>query len=194
MVKHSWFFLTMILFLAFLYGCRPAPQLVPVTLQPIAPSPSLTTPISPTETSISLPTTTLSPVTAEVKPLTIIAFCTLIGKDPKTYVPQGTPIIIVWGWEAKTKTEIDDFVENNLTTITLDGKVVEETLNSGVTKNEKSGQPEVAWFSEVGVLDPGQHVITYDVKWKKMIDDGTTTYGPGSKNETLHDECQIIVE
>jgi len=160
----------------------------------MAPSSALTTPISPTETPIPLPTTTLSPVTAEVEPVTVIAFCTLIGKDPKTYVPQGTPIILVWGWEAKTQAQLDDFVENNITTITLDGKVMEGTLNSGVTKNEKSGQPEAAWFAEVGVLDPGQHVITYDVKWKKMIDDGTTTYGPGSKNETLHDECQIVVE
>ena len=137
--------------------------------------------------------TAFSTATA-LKPVYITAFCTLIGKDSKTYVPLDTPIVITWGWEAKTEAHIDEFLQNNITTITLDGKVIEGTLNSEVTKNEKSGQPEVAWFSEVGVLDAGQHVITYDVKWKKMIDDGTTTYGPGSKNETLHDECQIIVE
>ncbi len=194
MRKHSSSLLVLVLVSALLYGCKPVTQLVPVTLQPIVPSPVSRTLITPIETPAPLPTTTLLPVTAEVEPVTIIAFCTLIGKDPKTYAPQGTPIIIVWGWEAKTETQIHDFVENNLTTITLDGKVIEGTLNSAVTKNEKSGQPEVAWFSEVGVLDPGQHVITYDVKWKKMVDDGTTTYGPGSKNETLHDECQIVVQ
>jgi hypothetical protein len=46
----------------------------------------------------------------------------------------------------------------------------------------------------VGILDAGEHVITYDVSWKKIIDDGMNTYGPGGKFETLHDECLIIVE
>jgi hypothetical protein len=129
-----------------------------------------------------------------VEPVYIPAFCTTIGKDSKTYVPLDTPVVITWGWEAKTAAQIDDFVQNNITTVTLDGKVIEGTLNREVTKNAQSGQPEVAWFSDVGLLEAGQHGITYDVKWKKMIDDGTSTYGPGSKNETLHDECQIIVE
>jgi len=141
-----------------------------------------------------IPTLTAVPTATALEPVYITAFCTLIGKDSKTYVPLDVPVVITWGWEAKTETQIDDFLQNNLTTITLGGKVIEGTLNGEVTRNEKSGQPEVAWFSEVGVLDAGQHVITYDVKWKKMIEDGTTTYGPGSKNEMLHDECQIIVQ
>lgn len=141
-----------------------------------------------------VPTLRAVPTAAALDPVYITAFCTLIGKDTKTYVPLDTPIVITWGWEAKTETQIDDFQQNNLTTITLDGKVIDGTLNSEITKNEESGQPEVAWFSDVGVLGAGQHVITYDVKWKRMIGDGTTTYGPGSGNETLHDECQIIVE
>ena len=141
-----------------------------------------------------VPTFTEIPTATALKPVDIMAFCTLVGKDSKTYVPLDTPVIIIWGWEAKTETQIDDFLQNNVTTITLDGKVIEGTLNSAVTKNATSGLPEVAWFSEVGVLDAGQHDVIYDVTWKKMIDDGTTTYGPGSKNETLHDECQIIVQ
>ena len=150
-----------------------------------------TTPLPP---AAPVPTIPSAPTVTGLEPVSITAFCTLIGKDPKTYVALDTPIIITWGWEAKTETLLDDFLQNNITTITLDGKVMEGILNSEITRNEKSGQPEAAWFSEAGVLDAGQHVITYDVKWKKMIDDGTTTYGPGSKNETLHDECQIIVE
>ncbi len=123
-----------------------------------------------------------------------MAFCTLMGKDLKTIVSQGTPIVIIWGWSAKTEAQIKDFLDNNITTITLDGKTIEGTVNSAVTKNATSGDPEVAWYSEVGILDVGDHTLTYDVKWKKMIDDGTSTYGPGSKNVTLHDECQIIVQ
>jgi hypothetical protein len=147
-----------------------------------------------TDSPLSTATSPPSPTSAPIKPINITAFCTIIGKDSKTYVPRGTPIIIVWGWSAKTETQINDFLQNNITTITLDGKVIDGILFDGIQKNESSGLPEVVWYSEVGVLTPGQHTITYDVKWKKMIDDGTSTYGPGSKNETGHDECQIIVE
>jgi len=162
--------------------------------QPVAPEPTPQPSKTSSPPATLVPTLTTAPTATALEPVYITAFCTLIGKDSKTYVPRDTPIVIIWGWEAKTETQIDDFLQNNITTITLDGKVLEGTLNSEVTKNEKSGKPEVAWFSEVGVLDAGQHVITYDVKWKKMIDDGAATYGPGSKNETLHDECQVIVE
>jgi hypothetical protein len=147
-----------------------------------------------TEAPISIPTLPPSPPSVSIKPVNITAFCTIIGKDSKTYVPRGTPIVIVWGWSAKTETQINDYLENNITIVTLDGKVIDGIQFGGIQKNEKSGDPEVVWYSEVGVLIPGEHTITYDVKWKKIIDDGTSTYGPGSKNETEHDECQIIVE
>lgn len=175
----------MILFLA---GCQPADPLP-------APQPNATpvpaTPALPTITP--LPVEPTSSVLTAVKPLHITAFCTLIGKDLETYIPLGTPVIITWGWEAKTEMLLEDFLENNLTTITFDGKALQGTMVEGNIKNEKSGQPEAVWFSEIGTPEEGLHVITYDVSWKKMINDGTTTYGPGSKNETLHDECHVIV-
>jgi hypothetical protein len=124
----------------------------------------------------------------------VTAFCTLIGKERTTSVSQGTPVIIVWGWDAKTEAQINDHLQNNLTTITLDGKTLNEATQSSVQKNSQTGKFEVTWTVQVGVLDAGQHIITYDVKWDKMIDDGTNTYGPGSKNETQHDECDVIVQ
>jgi len=176
--------ITTFLVIALLLAACQSAVLVPTAQSNETPSPPATL----------VPILTAVPTATALIPAYITAFCTLIGKDSKTYVPLDTPIVITWGWEAKTETQLDDFRQNNITTITLDGKVIEGTLNSKVTKNEKSGQPEVAWFYEAGMLDAGQHMITYDVKWEKMIDDGTTTYGPGSKKETLHDECQIIVE
>jgi hypothetical protein len=109
-------------------------------------------------------------------------------------VKSGTPINIIWGWSAKTEKLIDDFLQNNITEITLDGKIIEGKMSDEIKKNATSGEPEVVWYVEAGVLKPGRHIVTYDVKWKKMIDDGHTTYGPGSKNETEHDTCEIIVE
>lgn len=149
---------------------------------------------TPILTTASMPTLMVIPTATVGKPVIITAFCTLIGKESKTEVPLGTPIIITWGWDAKTETQITDFLQNNVTEIKLDGKVIEGKRSGGILKNEKSGNPEVVWSSEVGVLEPGTHTITYDVKWKKMIDDGTNKYGPGSKNETEHDVCQITVK
>lgn len=181
-MKKSFVLATCLVFI-FLTACQTA-----------TPFPTLQPSNTPLLASTPLPTATFSPTSTTVKPVNITAFCTIIGKDSKTYVPRGTPIIITWGWDAKTETQINDYLQNNLTTITLDGKVIEGIMSDGIKKNAKSGLPEVVWFSEVGVLNPGEHTVTYDVKWKKMIDDGTSKYGPGSKNETEHDECQIIVE
>jgi hypothetical protein len=169
--------------IVFLTGCQSA---VPISIpqQTETPMPSA-----------ALPPTVAPSVTPEpVKTVNITAFCTTIGKDAKTYVPRGTPINIIWGWGASTEAQINDYLENNITTVTLDGKVIEGVRAGGMVKNEKSGLPEVVWYSQVGVLVPGEHTLTYDVKWKKMIDDGTSTYGPGGKNETVHDTCQIIVQ
>jgi hypothetical protein len=124
----------------------------------------------------------------------IPAFCTLAGRDVETVVQAGTPVIIVWGWESKTDQQLQDFLDNNLTTIRLDGKIVEGKLNPEVKVNKRSGNPEVAWSYEAGILAEGRHTITYDVNFKKMIDDGTTTYGPGGKIESSHDECAVTVQ
>ncbi len=184
------------LMLVCLVACQPAPPAAapqPTTVPPASPATAL-------PTAITLPTATLAPATSApptatpIAPVNITAFCTLIGRDAKMVVPQGTPVVITWGWEAKTEALVEDFLQNNITTVTLDGKVIEGVRSDGFVKNEKSGQPEVVWHADIGVLSPGPHPMTYDVKWKTMIDDGTTTYGPGGQHETLHDECQIIVE
>ena len=178
--------LAVILVLMILYGCRPAAQ----------PTPDV--PPSPTEMPASIPATASQPVVTpspqpSVEPVEITAFCTLIGKDAVTHVLHGAPVIIKWGWDAKTEAQLNDYLQNNITTITLDGKSI-EGVQSGLVHNQTSGNPEYVWASNVGVLEPGKHTLTYDVKWKKLTDDGTNTYGPGGKIEALHDECQIIVD
>ena len=183
-------FFALVLFAFLMSGCAPAPTPHPPTITP--------SPIPPTDTPEPIatlaPPSTATPTATALKPVNITAFCTLIGKDSKSYVPPGTPIIITWGWEAKTEEQVDDFIQNNTTTITLDGKIIEGVQVKGIQHNEKSGNLEVVWFAEVGILDAGEHVVTYDVNWSKMIEDGMNTYGPGGKYETLHDECEIIVE
>lgn len=137
---------------------------------------------------------TPEPAATSVQPVYVKAFCTLIGQDKTTRVPVGTPVIITWGWNAKTESQINDFLANNITTVTLDGKVIKGTQTGGIIKVQARNDLEVVWVSEVGILDPGQHTIIYDQKFKKKIEDGSSAYGPGTANETEHDECLIVVE
>jgi hypothetical protein len=151
----------------------------------------------------TLSTSTLEPIptaqlqnteaqSSEGMPINIPAFCTTIGKPKEVIVTHGTPINIIWGWSAKTEEQINDFQINNITTITLDGIVIKGKQKGGIIDNH--GFKEVVWLSYVGILNLGDHIVTYDVRWKKMIDDGTSTYGPGGKNETEHDECIISIQ
>jgi hypothetical protein len=175
--------------LILLAGCQPA-NVVP-TLQPTQP-PAPTA--APSSTDAAPPATATSSAAGEVEPVNVPVFCTLIGTAVETRVPHGTPINLTWGWEAKTEAQVEDYLQNNDTIITLDGKTMQGTQVQGIQHNEKSGNPEVVWYADVGALDPGAHTVTYDVKWGKLIEDGTSTYGPGGAHESLHDECRIIVD
>jgi len=185
-------------FLFLLSACSPAgPAVVPQNTEPVlSPVVSLVpSAVVPTGTPIPLAAPPSPEPTAEgIKPVNIRAFCTLIGEDPKTVVKAGTPVNIIWGWSAKTEQQINDFLENNITEVTLDGKIVAGKRLEGILKNQTSGDPQVVWRAEMGVLSPGSHKLTYDVKFKKMIDDGSSTYGPGGKIVSSYDQCEIFVE
>jgi hypothetical protein len=189
-----------------LAACAPAPTAIAPT--PSVPPTALPAPTSaptplplPSATPTAIPTLTSAPATSTPEPaatlpqpVVVKAFCTLIGQPKQTDVAANTPVTLVWGWDAKTEAQINDFLENNLTTITFDGQVVTVIKQSPTQINSKTGRYEVVWTSDVGRLSPGQHTILYDVKWKKLITDGANSYGPGSKTETLHDECDIAVK
>jgi hypothetical protein len=75
----------------------------------------------------------------------------------------------------------------------LDGQDISTHAPFGIAGNVP-GNFKLLYFAQVGALNPGEHQVIFDESWKKMIDDGTRTYGPGGKTETLHDECEIIVQ
>jgi hypothetical protein len=134
------------------------------------------------------------PTDLPVKEVYVKAFCTIIGLEKTTHVPAGSPVTLVWGWSAKTESQIDDFLESNITTITFDGKVIEGSRYGGIRKVETRDIFEVLWVAPLGILSPGEHIITYDGKFDEKIEDGTSSYGPGTENEFVHDECLILVE
>jgi hypothetical protein len=182
----------------FLAGCQPAtPEPVPQAVEPtlsIATSSPTTAPSSTPTTVPPTGTAASSPTPTAQEPVHITAFCTIIGKDVQTYVKPGTPVTLTWGWSATSEKLIDDFLHDHLTEITFDGKVIEGERVEGIQKNQTSGEPEVVWYADLGVLEPGVHIVTYDLKFKQRIEDGHATYGPGGKYESFHDQCEIIVE
>jgi hypothetical protein len=177
--------------LLILTACQPAAA---APAQPVENSPAPTNTSSPLPTAAPLPSATLKPTPTAPAPVRITAFCTLIGQPARISIPRGAPVIIYWGWSAKTEAQIHDYLESNITTVTLDGKVIAGRQADRIQKNARSGDPEIVIDAEVGILPPGEHKVTYDLKWKKQIFDGTATYGPGGKFVSDHDECQIIVE
>jgi hypothetical protein len=178
-----------VLFAIMLTACQPTDTLSGTQNTKIIESQSFASTLEP------IPTTQLQNTevqSSEGKPINIPAFCTTIGKPKDVIVAHGTPINIIWGWNAKTEEQILDFLINNITTITLDGNVIKGEQKGGIMDNQ--GYKEVVWLSYVGLLHIGEHIVTYDVSWKKMIDDGMSTYGPGGKNETVQDECIISIK
>jgi hypothetical protein len=164
---------------------------------PPPPTATLPPPIPPTVTAtpdasriIETPGLTDLPI----KPIDVYPFCTSIGKDKTTHVKASSPVNIVWGWSAKTEEQVNDFLQNSTTTITLDGNVIEGYQTRVIFINEIRNDYEVLWVAPIGIMETGQHTITYDVKFTKQVDDGTSLYGPGTENESGHDECFILVE
>lgn len=169
----------------------------PTTQPPSTTTATVPPPIPPTVTATpdaSRIVETPGPTDLPIKPVDVYPFCTSIGKDKTTRVTVTSPVNIVWGWSAKTEEQVNDFLENSTTTITLDGRVIEGFQSGEIFKNETRNEYEVLWISPIGIMETGQHTITYDVKFTKQVDDGTSLYGPGTAIESPHDECFILVE
>jgi hypothetical protein len=121
------------------------------------------------------------------------AVCTLIGQPKQKIVSPDSPVVIVWGWKTDSAQHLQDYIDNAVITVTLDGKDIASHAPFWVANNDP-GNFKIFWFSRIGPLSPGSHLIVIDARWKKMISDGKNTYGPGGMTETEHDECEILVQ
>ena len=173
-----------------LAACGPAKTLPP-TVTPIPPTLEAVMPIA---TSIRFQPAPRQQPTFPFNRYMSMPFAPLSDRTRRPGFRLAHRLNIIWGWNAKTEAQINDFLDNNNTIVTLDGKVIEGTQTGGIMKVEARNDLEVLWVSEVGILDPGQHTIIYDQKITKKIEDGYNSYGPGTENETIHDECLISVE
>jgi hypothetical protein len=122
----------------------------------------------------------------------VSAMCTLTGGDASLDVPVGRQVRITWGWSAVTEAQVQNYINAQITQVTLDGKALTGVALGSI---QPLGQKfAVFWKADVGVLSPGRHVIVYTGTWKERIDDGEKTFGPGGETERLFDRCEIAVK
>lgn len=125
-------------------------------------------------------------------PYPVSALCTLMGRPVSSTAPGNQPIELRWGWSAKTREQVEDHIRETITVVTLDSQPVGQVVTGEITSSGNGFS--VLFTSNVGVLKPGSHIITYDVSWKNQISDGTSTFGPGGQIESYHDQCELIVQ
>jgi hypothetical protein len=122
----------------------------------------------------------------------ISAMCTLTGGNATLNVPAGKPVRISWGWSALTEQQVQSYLDEQVTRVTLDGKAVSNATRGIIEPHNQKFA--VFWSADVGVLAPGRHIITYTGTWKKKIEDGLESFGPGGETESLSDRCELFVK
>jgi len=171
------------------------------------PTPTLTPTITYTPSLTFTPTSTLTP-TATIPPLAlptqatrsaikqeagdVLAYCS----DPKYGAGKNfaaaKPIVIYWGWNARTVEQIQDHIRNAQYEVRLDGALITNWADFRAAIRTSSS-PAVYWYVPVGKLSIGQHRIDYKLTWKQAISDGTDKYGPGTPHETEIGSCLFSV-
>lgn len=146
--------------------------------------------------TVSIPQTTDSGAGGQSTdlPVYVYALCTLMGNGPRSVVPRDRPVNILWGWTTSTKAQMEDYLAAGTVRITYDGgeltgRMVQEAGYDAKEKNYKS-----LWMAEAGIPAPGVHILTYSVEFSRKITDGIAFYGPGTKNESLSDRCEVEVK
>jgi hypothetical protein len=126
------------------------------------------------------------------EPFVVSAMCTLTGIGTSVDVPSGSSVRITWGWSASTEKQVQDYLDAQITEVIMDGKAVSNIFKSPIQPfNEKYA---VFWSADVGILHSGNHVIAYTGTWKRVIDDGEHTFGPGGEYDMLSDRCELLVK
>ncbi len=122
------------------------------------------------------------------------AYISVLCGEETTIVESGTPVILKWAWGAATKEQVIDHLSFGHHMTTLNGEIIEGELKRGIYKNINFDLYGVSYRSEPLILEPGLYPITHDITWDKMIEDGSSTYGPGGATQAIHRECELIIE
>jgi len=145
-----------------------------------------------------IPTNTpISPATDSHEPVEI----SLFAREGR--VPENTPVVLRFGWEADTSEQVADFLSSAELLVRLDGGLlpdggqhwsdVEETGN-----RDPNGEAnyQTFWRYSVGVLTPGTHQVEAELRFQRPVTDGFDSDGDGAPEEysgTMSFSLPIVV-
>jgi serine/threonine protein kinase len=113
-----------------------------------------------------------------------------------TYGQQ--PAEVRWRWAAKSPEYLDQFASGTVLTATIDGAAIENPQQYWTPPAVVEGDAEMFWIYPLPALEPGAHLIEYQVWSDRKLTDGLDengdgqpdTYGPG---DILIGYVEIIV-
>jgi hypothetical protein len=117
-----------------------------------------------------------------------------------TSVGSNQAVILIYGWLALTKEQVQDYIDHVAHSVYLDGELV-ATPKMGPIEifmdDWPPGYPDVEesyavyWRWDVGQLSPGSHRVSFTQYFTGDVFDGFDTYSAGDQWES---GCDIIVE
>lgn len=105
-----------------------------------------------------------------------------ITKDSNVTVPANAPVNLTFSWAAKTSDQVQEFLNNAVLEVQLDGKPLPNTMDYWGEISQSSsvggGSPLFAsnWEYPLGVLEPGQHRVDISLNVKNTVTDGFADY------------------
>jgi hypothetical protein len=135
-----------------------------------------------------------TPASAPPSPVYVSALCTLMGNPVRSQVPYGRPVIVMWGWSAAARDQVEDYIRAAVAVVTFDGIGIAGRQQDGIPYDEAAKVYRAVWLSDVGPPKRGIHTVAYSLAFREKIFDGLAYYGPGTKNETMEDYCEIDVQ
>jgi hypothetical protein len=119
-------------------------------------------------------------------------FCTILDEDDTQSVPYGKAIRLSWGWEASTKQQVIEYVENAIIQVTFDGRIINDAVIGDIFVEDNAYY--VFWEKLLGIMDRGTYEMTFSEEFRNKIFDGWKYFGPGTTNERVEDKCYLVIE
>jgi hypothetical protein len=131
---------------------------------------------------------------SEASPVYVPAMCTLLGGEVRTEAPAGHPVILMWGWSAATKEQVEAYVRASILVVTVEGVEISGTPQGNIPYDETARLYKAVWTANLGILKRSIYTTTYTLAFREKIFDGVNYYGPGTENEKLEDRCEIEIK
>lgn len=93
-------------------------------------------------------------------------------------VPVNTPVNLNFNWAAKTAEQVQEFLDNAIIEVLLDGNPLPNTAACWGKIAIVVGKPLFVshWLCPLGVLSPGEHRVDIKIRLSKTVSDGFDAY------------------